>query len=717
MALSRSQLGVAPLSDLENTPAQSRTSPSLLPCFGAVAHGVVAHASRREADISHGKAPATTWPSITPNPTTVSAPLAAWAPLRLLEYEEKRVEMLQALATESMHRAAAHRCDPAHVWVPHVVAPAAAGAVPLVASTRSPRQAAEAAPPAVALAAAAPVAAAPVAAAPVAAAPAVAAAAAPASLLPSFATATVTALAIGAVSDAATAAMTAVAMATEVVASAAAESAGVTDAADVVDAADAPPSSEEPRATAVEVSSAAAAEDVTLGYAKSQGCGSIPTDPRRPTDRRTDGPADGSLSSSTAPAARPPSPAVGGMEQEMAAANPWHRFEGAAPSFAAPPPPVPGLPPAVPPLPHSATLPAAQSSRPGSVYPSPGATPPRAQSPPPTLVAVAPLPLPDALLSDGLDSFRAAAAATRGDGAPSAAATVRAAIQQQLEHARAMAVRASADDTAAASPPPSGSHDAANGAAHAEARGAAHAEAHAEVHAEAHAGTKDDAASDAERRCALGGSDAVTSVSWQSVAYGPHAETVLPRPQWPQRPRQLQSQQSQLVGQQGRAAGLSTTPSALSEPCATDTTDASPVSAAAATATTAAEPTASATAAMAVIGPMGEPPVHSSSLLKPRPRPLELSTSHARGAVGQGGAAAAAHYTAQTTSYRSLGRARQVAALAVEGQARLLPPDRPNQIWRLRERPKARDVMPPPPRPFVARTARARFAHDDAWLD
>ena len=109
--------------------------------------------------------------------------------------------------------------------------------------------------------------------------------------------------------------------------------------------------------------------------------------------------------------------------------------------------------------------------------------------------------------------------------------------------------------------------------------------------------------------------------------------------------------------------------------------------------------------------------VHSSSVLRPKPRPLVLSTKHASGPVGAGGKLQPRSHTMKTerpTAYRSLARAEYIEELAPDGQVRLLPPDRPTRLCYLNQREK---VAVEQPAPFVARCHRAEFMYSDAYLD
>lgn len=64
----------------------------------------------------------------------------------------------------------------------------------------------------------------------------------------------------------------------------------------------------------------------------------------------------------------------------------------------------------------------------------------------------------------------------------------------------------------------------------------------------------------------------------------------------------------------------------------------------------------------------------SGDMVYPRPRPLQVSVSHARGAVRAGGCPAPA--VAPASSFRNAGREAKLAAAHLDGQARRLPPDR-----------------------------------------
>ena len=117
------------------------------------------------------------------------------------------------------------------------------------------------------------------------------------------------------------------------------------------------------------------------------------------------------------------------------------------------------------------------------------------------------------------------------------------------------------------------------------------------------------------------------------------------------------------------------------------------------------------------IAPLSSYVVHSSSLLRPKPRYLALSANQSCGAVGAGGRLMPQSHSMKTrraTSYRSVQRAEQVEGLAPDGQVRLLPPDRLTRLCIINRRDKLQLEQP---EPFVARCARAEFFHQDAWLD
>ena len=206
------------------------------------------------------------------------------------------------------------------------------------------------------------------------------------------------------------------------------------------------------------------------------------------------------------------------------------------------------------------------------------------------------------------------------------------------------------------------------------------------------------------------GSDLPSSVSWQRVTYGAHADTVLPVPSQPiaRIPSPSYLPLSHVPSRPDSAA--SDPPAGLPPTGGTD--------ALAAPAAAAAAPMPAPVGAP-IPAPPPEPWVHSAYVLRPKPRYLVLSASRAVGAVSAGGQPRRGVHPCgarklQPTSYHSLARQHYVEGVSLDGQARHLPPDRPTLLSHHRERFK---IESPSARPFVGRCAKASFYHTEAWLD
>ena len=208
------------------------------------------------------------------------------------------------------------------------------------------------------------------------------------------------------------------------------------------------------------------------------------------------------------------------------------------------------------------------------------------------------------------------------------------------------------------------------------------------------------------------GSDLPSSVSWQRVTYGAHADTVLPVPSQPiaRIPSPSYLPLSHVPSRPDSAASdppmqASTGGTdALAAPAAEDDdVDHKP-----------------APLGAPIPAPPPEPWVHSAYVLRPKPRTLVLSASRAVGAVTVGGQPRRGVHPCgarkqQPTSYHSLARQNYVEGVYLDGQERYLPPDRPTLLSHHRERFKKSET--PSAKPFVGRCAKASFSHADAWLD
>ena len=383
----------------------------------------------------------------------------------------------------------------------------------------------------------------------------------------------------------------------------------------------------------------------------------------------------------------------------LVATSPAKQAELATPdstAAATPPPASEAPPPPPPPLPLPPTAPSAFAtfaggvsrgySRSASWYPSPSATPPRQTSPtppvaeggaPPLLQPNAPPATTTATATAAAASIEALRVSLRGG----ASASVAAGEQTAPRTAAAAVVRAACElhllERRNASPPP------------------IHTGGFGHV---------------SEHLAPPGTSDAPGSVSWQSATYGPYHDTVLPMPSQPPTklmPSRVPSRPPSAASLLPTATGDAEADHAEADHAEADHADAGAVAAADADAD------ASATGASTASAMPPPPPmtsalvtsrhylVHSSALLKPRPRYLEMSTTLAKGAVGEGGKP---RPRTHPTAYRSVERLCDVLQRAPDGQCRHLPPDRPTLLSHHRLRFKV-----------VAGYNSRAFRHSDPW--